>query len=85
MQGTVKFNSTSLPQKTLSYICGIDAFASGGEMGWQSKEEFLSGYLPLSGGTVTGDLTVNNNLYIGGTSAYVRYNSSTESLDFVFA
>lgn len=43
MNGIIKFNSNSLPQKTLSYVCGIDAFADGGEMGWQSKEQFLSG------------------------------------------
>lgn len=42
MNGTIKFNSNSLPQKTLSFVCGIDGFADGGEMGWQSKEQFLS-------------------------------------------
>lgn len=30
------------------------------------------------------DLTVKGKLYIGGTSAYIAYNSTTESLDFVF-
>ena len=35
-------DGTALPQKTLSYILGIDAFASGGETGWQSKSDFLS-------------------------------------------
>ena len=42
--GTIKFNSSSLPSKSLQYVVGIDAFASGGEMGWQSKSDFLSGY-----------------------------------------
>lgn len=43
--GPICFKSeTALPSKTLSYICGIDAFASGGTMGWQSKDSFLSGY-----------------------------------------
>lgn len=42
MNGPIKFNSSSLPSKTLSYVCGIDAFADGGEMGWQSKSDFLS-------------------------------------------
>lgn len=65
MNGSIKYTSNSLPSKTLSFICGIDAFADGGEMGWQSKEEFLSdysktshthNYLPLSGGTVTGNI-----------------------------
>lgn len=45
MTGPLSFNgNTALPQKSLSYICGIDAFANGGQMGWQSKSEFLSGY-----------------------------------------
>lgn len=45
MTGPISFNgSDSLPSKTLSYICGIDAFAEGGQMGWQSKTDFLSGY-----------------------------------------
>ena len=42
--GSLKFQASSLPQKSLEYVCGIDAFASGGEMGWQSKAEFLNGY-----------------------------------------
>ena len=41
MNGSIKFSS-SLPSKSLEFICGIDAFADGGEMGWQEKEEFLS-------------------------------------------
>jgi hypothetical protein len=45
MNGSVKFQASSLPQKNLEYICGIDAFASGGEMGWQSKSDFLAGCL----------------------------------------
>lgn len=44
MTGSLKFQASSLPQKTLEFICGIDAFASGGEMGWQSKGDFLAGY-----------------------------------------
>ena len=65
MTGSLKFQASSLPGKKLEYICGIDAFASGGEMGWQSKADFLAGYattsqlssyLPLTGGTLTGSL-----------------------------
>lgn len=72
LTGALKFQSSSLPSKTLSYICGIDAFANGGEMGWQSKSDFLSGYattaqlgnyLPLSGGTLTGRLSVNDQVF----------------------
>lgn len=66
----IHFQDTSLPQKTLEYICGIDSFASGGQMGWQSKGDFLSGvqsdindiratYLPLSGGTMSGVIKMN--------------------------
>lgn len=43
MTGPIKFNAASLPGKSLAYICGVDAFAAGGEMGWQSKSDFLSG------------------------------------------
>ena len=43
MTGPIKFNAASLPGKSLAYICGIDAFAAGGEMGWQSKSDFLAG------------------------------------------
>lgn len=69
MTGSIKFQTSSLPQKALEYVCGIDAFASGGEMGWQSKADFLAGYattaqlgsyLPLSGGALTGALTFAN-------------------------
>ena len=49
MTGSLKFQDSSLPQKSLEFICGIDAFANGGEMGWQSKAEFLSGYLTTTG------------------------------------
>ena len=28
--------SEALPSKTLSYVCGIDGFADGGQMGWQA-------------------------------------------------
>lgn len=69
MTGSIKFQASSLPQKSLEYVCGIDAFASGGEMGWQSKADFLAGYattaqlgsyLPLSGGALSGALTFAN-------------------------
>jgi len=42
MGGSIKFQASSLPQKDLEFICGIDAFINGGEMGWQSKDDFLS-------------------------------------------
>lgn len=34
--GPISFQASSLPSKSLSFICGIDAFDSGGQMGWQS-------------------------------------------------
>ena len=51
MQAPLYWNSNSLPGKTLSYVVGIDGFAAGGQMGWQSKNDFLSGYekLPAHG------------------------------------
>lgn len=51
MQGSIKFTNSALPQKTLSYVCGIDAFANGGEMGWMSGPSFVRQYSP----TLTGD------------------------------
>lgn len=73
MTGSLKFQSSSLPQKSLAYICGIDAFASGGEMGWQSKAEFLSGYLTTTGtaARATADANGNNiaNTYAKVTTA----------------
>lgn len=43
-KGPISFqDGTALPNKTsMQYICGIDAFANGGEMGWISKTDFLS-------------------------------------------
>ena len=38
--------------------------------------------IDTSGGTITGNLTVNNRLYIGNASAYISYNSSTGALEF---
>lgn len=95
MTGSLKFQAASLPGKSLQYVCGVDAFGNGGEMGWQSKADFLSGYLtttgtaaratadangnniastylPKSGGTLTGNLTVGSakiqtNGYVIGT------------------
>ena len=50
MLGSIKFNSNSLPQKTLSYVCGIDAFADGGEMGWMRGSDFVAQYAPTKTG-----------------------------------
>jgi hypothetical protein len=33
---------------------------------------YLSGYLPLSGGTITGNLTVNNRVYVGTGGCYLE-------------
>lgn len=73
MTGSLKFQDSSLPQKSLEFVCGIDAFASGGEMGWQSKAEFLSGYLTTTGtaARATADANGNNiaNTYAKVTTA----------------
>ena len=53
MTGSLKFQAASLPGKSLQYICGVDAFAAGGEMGWQSKADFLSGYATTGGNVNT--------------------------------
>lgn len=66
--GPISFQDSSMPGKALEFVCGIDAFAAGGQMGWQSKGDFLAGYattaqlgsyLPLSGGTITNRLYAN--------------------------
>lgn len=54
-------NGDALPSKTLSYILGIDAFASGGETGWQSKDSFLSGYATQSWVSSQGYKTTDTN------------------------
>ncbi len=70
---TIDTNSTCLPQFSgrPSYLVGIEAFASGGTMKWQSTDNISVGYatsagsatdstkLPLAGGTLTGRLTLN--------------------------
>ena len=79
MTGSIKFNDNSLPSKTLSYVCGIDAFANGGEMGWMSGSDFVAQYAPTLTGTgasgtwgidISGNAATatnaNNANYIGG-------------------
>ena len=66
--GTIKFNSTSLPSKSLSYIMGIDAFANGGEAGWQSKSDFLSGY-------VTGSSLTADQIVLGNSNSTIKISS----------
>lgn len=61
MTGSLKFQAASLPGKSLQYICGVDAFASGGEMGWQSKADFLSGYLTTTGTAAKATADANGN------------------------
>lgn len=61
MTGPLKFQAASLPGKSLQYICGVDAFASGGEMGWQSKADFLSGYLTTTGTAAKATADANGN------------------------
>lgn len=61
MTGSLRFQAASLPGKSLQYICGVDAFASGGEMGWQSKADFLSGYLTTTGTAAKATADANGN------------------------
>ena len=45
MTGVLSFEGeNALPPKELQFVCGIDSFASGGQMGWQKKEGFLAEY-----------------------------------------
>lgn len=68
LTGPIKFNANSLPQKTLKYITGIDGFAEGGQLGWQRKEDFLSGYSEKG----------HTHLYAGSTTAGGAANSATK-------
>lgn len=68
LTGPIKFNTNSLPQKTLKYVTGIDGFAEGGQLGWQSKEDFLSGYSEKG----------HTHLYAGSTTAGGAANSATK-------
>lgn len=68
LTGPIKFNANSLPQKTLKYVTGIDGFAEGGQLGWQSKEDFLSGYSEKG----------HTHLYAGSTTAGGAANSATK-------
>lgn len=68
LTGPIKFNANSLPQKTLKYITGIDGFDEGGQLGWQSKEDFLSSY----------SKTDHTHLYAGSTTAGGAANSATK-------
>lgn len=60
LTGPINFNTKSLPQKTLKYITGIDGFAEGGQLGWQSKEDFLSGHTHLYAGSTTAGGAANS-------------------------
>lgn len=68
LTGPIKFNANSLPQKTLKYVTGIDGFAEGGQLGWQSKEDFLSGYSEKG----------HTHLYAGSTTAGGAANSANK-------
>ena len=61
MTGSLKFQAASLPGKSLQYVCGVDAFGNGGEMGWQSKADFLSGYLTTTGTAAKATADANGN------------------------
>lgn len=65
-------NSTALPEDTSpTYILTIDSFANGGKTKWTSKANLatsigLGNYLPLSGGTMIGNITMGTSHYIYG-------------------
>lgn len=80
MTGPLKWkDGTALPSKTLQYILGIDAFASGGETGWQSKSDFLSGYATETWVTNKGYATetwVNNKGYLTAHQSLAAYTTT---------
>lgn len=90
---TINTNSTCLPQFSGSpnYLVGIEAFADGGAMKWQSASAVSVGYassagtatdntkLPLTGGTLSGALTINStincNAFYTDSNNYLYTNS----------
>ena len=71
MTGSIKFNQNSLPQKTLYYVCGIDAFADGGEMGWMRGSDFVVQYAPTKtglGASGTWDINISGNATTANTA-----------------
>ena len=65
-------NSTALPEDTSpTYILTTDSFTNGGKTKWTSKANLatsigLGNYLPLAGGTMTGNITMGTSHYIYG-------------------
>jgi len=57
------YRTTSGAITSASWVQLIDGNNIGG---------YLSGYLPLSGGTLTGDLTVNTKIYVGTHGCYLQ-------------
>jgi hypothetical protein len=57
------YRTTSGAITSASWVQLIDGNNIGG---------YLSGYLPLSGGTITGNLTVNNRVYVGTGGCYLE-------------
>ena len=47
--GPISFQASSLPQKNLEFLVGIDSFASGGEAGWQATSGVSVGNASTSG------------------------------------
>lgn len=75
MNGSIKFNSNSLPQKTLSFVCGIDAFNDGGQMGWMDGSNFVAQYAPTkTGGGASGNwgISINGNAATASKLATAR-------------
>lgn len=90
MTGSIKFNYNSLPQKTLSYVCGIDAFVDGGEMGWMRGSDFVVQYAPTKTGlgasgtwniNITGDADTVDGVHViwGGSITKTNWLAAWEN------
>ena len=92
MNGPIHFNASSLAGTgTGKYVCCIDDFADGGEMKYISAASLRSAigaaasshthsYLPLAGGTMTGNITLRSlggNWVQGKTSAPIMCNGAS--------
>lgn len=57
-------SEAALPSKTLSYVCGIDGFAQGGQMGWQAT----SGLSVGSAAKLTNERTIFGKSFNGSAN-----------------
>jgi len=63
---------TTTPSTKLEVDGTITTTSDGNSVQWNQAYNSLGNYLPLSGGTVTGNLSLQGNLYLTGSAAYIN-------------